>query len=89
MPLKLAIKVVPGASKDAVVGWLGEALKLRVAAQPEKGKANKSVEKLLAAELGLPMKNVQVLSGKTSPHKIVGIEGLSKTELMEMLPDES
>jgi uncharacterized protein (TIGR00251 family) len=88
MPLKLAIKVVPGASKDAVVGWLGTELKLCVAAQPEKGKANKSAEKLLAAELGLPTKNVQVLSGKTSPHKIIGIEGLSKAELMEKLPDE-
>ena len=88
MPLKLAIKVVPGASKDAVVGWLGEELKVRVSAQPEKGKANKSVEKLLAAQLGLPSKNVQVLSGKISPHKIIGIEGLSKAELMEMLPDE-
>ena len=75
--VRLSVKVVPGASKSEVSGWLGDSLKIRVAAQPEKGKANAAVVLVLATSLGLPEKSVSVISGKTAQHQVVEIQGLS------------
>jgi uncharacterized protein (TIGR00251 family) len=83
--MKLGVKVVPGASKDAVVGWLGDELKVRVSAPPEKGKANRAVEKLLASSFGLNAREVSVINGHGSAHKIVELAGLSRSEILAML----
>ena len=82
---KLQVKVIPGASKSEIAGWLGEHLKVRVAAAPEKGKANVAVVTLLAARLGLPRTSVAIASGKTSQKKIVEIHGLSLAQIKRML----
>ena len=37
---KVAVKVVPRASRDEVVGWLGDRLKIKIAAPPQDGRAN-------------------------------------------------
>jgi len=75
------VKVVPGASRDAIAGWLGEALKVRVRATPERGKANAAVEAIVARALGVPGRSVRVASGQTSPHKVLEISGLSEAEI--------
>ena len=77
----LRLKVVPGASNTVVVGRLGDRLKLRVAAPPEKGKANKMVEKLLERELRLSAGSVRVIAGSASPLKTVEIDGVSQETL--------
>lgn len=78
-PVKLNVKVVPGASKTEIVGWLGGALKVRVSAPPERGKANAAVEAILSEALGLPRHSVRVSSGQASARKTVTISGLSET----------
>ena len=50
---RLSLKVVPGSSRDEVVGWLANALKVKVKAPPEKGRANEAVVALLADRLGI------------------------------------
>ena len=87
MPVRLSIKVVPGASRDGVAGWLGDLLKVRVSAPPEKGKANKAVEKVIAGALGLSSKHVSVVAGQTNPRKTVEIEGIDEAELYRRLPE--
>lgn len=79
--VRLAVKVVPGASQDKIAGWLGESLKIRVRAQPEKGKANAAVIALLAALLDTSTKNLRVCSGHTSSAKVIEISGVSEAEL--------
>ncbi len=76
----------PRASRDAVNGWLGEALKISVAAAPERGKANAAVEELIAKVAGVPRSAVRVVVGHTQPRKIVEVEGLSCARLAEKLP---
>ena len=78
---KLRVKVVAGASQNRIVGWLGLTLKLRVHAQPEKGKANSAVVALLADSLGIPARNINIASGQTSRTKVVEIRGMSDAEL--------
>ena len=53
MPIRLSEKVVPRASRNGIAGWLGDELKIRVSAPPEKGEANKAVEDVLAKVLGI------------------------------------
>ncbi len=83
MSATLAVKVVPGASRSKVAGWLGQELKLHISAPPEKGKANQSVEKLLAKTLGLAPRQVNIIKGHTSTHKIVEFLGITQSMLIE------
>lgn len=83
---RLKVKVVPGASRTEIVGRLGEALKVRVAAPPEGGQANREVVALLAARVGLPLAAVSVVSGLTSASKVVAFQGLDEVALRACLP---
>jgi uncharacterized protein (TIGR00251 family) len=73
---RLRVKVVPGSSRNEIVGWLGEAPKIKVTAPPEKGKANEAVIRLLAAALGIATDDISVVSGHSSPAKLVAISGI-------------
>ena len=81
----IAVKVVPRAAKDEIVGWLDQALKVRVAAPPQDGRANRALEQLLAAALGLKKSAVVVAAGRSSAQKRVAIEGLSREEILRRL----
>ena len=74
--VRLKVKVVPGSSRDEIVGWLGDALKIKVMAPPERGKANEAVVELLAAALGISTDDIKVVSGHTSPSKVFAIGGI-------------
>jgi uncharacterized protein YggU (UPF0235/DUF167 family) len=65
---------------------VGDALKIKVAAPPEGGRANRAVEALIARQLGLPKKAARIVSGSASARKIVAIEGLSVAEIKRRLP---
>ena len=84
---RLSLKVIPGSSRSVIAGWLGDVLKVKVAAAPERGKANAAVQALLSEALGVPAKNVTIVSGPTSPRKVVEIAGLSEEELRRKLAD--
>ena len=75
--VEIDVKVVPGASRDRLAGRLGDALKVQVAAPPERGKANQAVEVLLADAFGVPTKAVAVVRGHTTPRKCVRIVGIT------------
>lgn len=82
---EIAVKVVPNASRAQIVGFREGVLKVRVAAPPEAGRANRALEELLAAALGLKRAAVVVASGHGSPRKRVAIEGLSAAEIEQRL----
>lgn len=85
MPTRLKLKVIPSSSRNAVTGWLEDALKIQVTAAPERGKANKAVIALLRKSLGLPRNAVRVLQGETSQTKVVEIDGLSLADIQRLL----
>jgi hypothetical protein len=84
--MKLPVKVVPSSSRNAIDGWLGEALKVRVTAPAERGRANAAVEKLVADALSVPRRQARVITGAASARKIIEIDGLSESEVRSRLP---
>ena len=72
--MKLQIKVIPSSSRDCVVGWLADTLKVKVKAPPDKGKANKAVIKVLENNLGLTKGSIVIISGTTSTRKVIEIK---------------
>ena len=81
----LDLKVTPKASRDALLGWLGEALKVAVTAAPERGRANAAVEALLAGTLDIAPSRVSVVAGHASARKRVAINGLSAEDVRRRL----
>ncbi|MFM9107290.1 MAG: DUF167 domain-containing protein [Chloroflexota bacterium] len=63
------VKAVPGASRDAIAGALGDCLKVRVAAPPEGGKANASIAAMLAARAGIAGRDVHLETGSAQARK--------------------
>lgn len=74
--MKISVKVVPGASRNGIVGWLGEDLKVRIQAPATDGKANDALCEFLASELGLPTRAVRISSGFSLRKKLVEADGL-------------
>src|SRR5690606_11615711 len=78
--LSLFVRVTPNAGRDAIEGVEtrddGTAvLRLRVAAVPDRGKANAAVIALLAKALGLPKSALTLTNGETSRFKTIAIAG--------------
>lgn len=81
----MTVKAVPGSSKDAIIGLLGDMLKIKVSAAPEKGKANKSIIALLSKELGIAKKNIEIISGSTTAIKQIQIAGVTQEDVLSII----
>ncbi len=83
--LVLTVKVVPGSSRTAIAGVLDGMLKVKVAAPPEKGKANKALLDFLAGKLGVKKTTLSIIQGQTNPVKQVEVAGISPQLISEKL----
>jgi uncharacterized protein len=77
---RLRIRVAPGARASAVVGRHGDAWKVRVAAPPERGRANDAVVGVIAQALGVERRNVRLVGGASGRDKVVELTGLTLDE---------
>jgi uncharacterized protein (TIGR00251 family) len=75
----LDVFVQPRAAKDGLVGLHGDALKIKVKAPPEDGKANRAACELVAGLVGVPARDVEVASGAGSRHKRIAIGAAPET----------
>jgi uncharacterized protein len=78
----LGVKVVPGSSRTAIAGIWNGMLKVKIAAPPEKGKANLALAEFLAGKLGVKARDVQIISGQTNPVKQVEIGARLDPEIL-------
>lgn len=83
--VQFTVKVVPGSSKTAIAGTLGPMLKVKIAAPPENGKANKSLIEFLAREIGVKKQAVTIISGLTNPVKQLQIAGVNTEDIVAAL----
>lgn len=68
----------PGARRAAITGTHGEALKIKVAAPPAAGAANRAIEEALAGALGVSRGSVEVVRGASSRLKKVKVSGIDE-----------
>jgi uncharacterized protein len=80
-----SVKVVPRSSRTAIAGILNGMLKVKLAAAPEKGKANQALIEFLADLLGVKKNTIKITSGQTSPVKTVQIADVSVKSLLDKL----
>jgi uncharacterized protein (TIGR00251 family) len=73
--LRVAIWVRPGASKVEIGGRHGDALVVRVTARAVEGKATEAALRALAEALSVRRRDVRLVAGTTSRHKIVEVDG--------------
>lgn len=72
--MEIRVKVIPKSSKTALVGLMPDGTyKIKVAATPEKGKANRALCEFLAGHFDVGITQVQILSGETSHIKRIRI----------------
>ncbi len=71
--LVLDLHVQPGAKKTEFAGMHGERRKVRLAAPPVDGKANDALIEFIAAQYGVPKRNVTIDAGEHSRQKRVTV----------------
>jgi hypothetical protein len=80
-----SVKVVPRSSKTAIAGVLGGMLKIKLAAAPEKGKANESLIEFLTDTTGIKKNAIKITSGLASQVKTIQITGVSAEFLLSRI----
>ena len=81
----LGIRVQPRSSDNALVGWIGDTVKVRVTAPPVEGAANTACLSVLSKLLDVPFTHVSLVKGEHSRNKIVRILGLTMDQVQTRL----
>ena len=81
--VRVAVWVVPGASREEVTGTHAGALRVRVSAPAEAGKANRAAASLVARALG--GRSGEVVAGSTARRKEVVVLGVTLPAARERL----
>jgi uncharacterized protein len=76
----LRLRVIPGARRDEIAGWYGDAVKVRCQAPALDGRANESVIEFLAERLRVKRSDIELVQGERSRGKVVQISGLAAEE---------
>ena len=78
------VRVAPRASRSEVAGLQDGVLRIRIAAPPVDGAANRELVKFLSKQLKVPQAAVTLVTGNNSRHKTVSIANPSQTTLDEL-----
>lgn len=83
--VRLHLRIVPRADRNAVQGVQGDALKIRLQAPPVDNKANEALVRFLADQLDLPRHRLRLAAGAAGRNKQVVVAGLEKNEIARRL----
>jgi uncharacterized protein (TIGR00251 family) len=79
--MTFTVRIVPRASTSEIVGDHEGALRIRIAAPPVAGAANRELIRLLAKRLKVPQNAVEIIAGASSKSKIIRLKGVTATAL--------
>lgn len=83
--VQVSIRLQPRASRTEIVGPVGDALKVRVAAPPVEDAANEALLRFLARRTGLARSAIRLVRGRTARQKVVAFEGVAAAEVAARL----
>ncbi len=81
----LLVKVTPNAGRNEITGFTDDALRVKIAAPPVKGKANKELIDFLSRALGVKKSSLSIVKGRTGRNKVIAIEGMSRDDILRHL----
>ena len=81
----IKVKVIPRSSRTEILGKENDIYRMKLTDPPVEGKANKAVIELLAEKLGVPKREIEIVSGKTGRLKTIRIRGLAAGEVAQAL----
>lgn len=84
--MRLAVQITPNARKTEVVGIIGDALKIKLQAQPVEGQANAALIKWLSQQLHLPRTAITLTHGTTSRRKLLELRGTDLDTVRHLAP---
>jgi hypothetical protein len=82
---RLEVRIQPGASKNKIISYENNILKMKIAAPPIEGKANQKLVDFLSDNLDIAKSNIRIKVGMTGKCKILEINDISSEELKHRL----
>jgi len=81
----IKVKIIPGSSKNKVIGVYNNSLKITITAPPIEGKANKKCITYIAKCFDVAKSKIEIISGQTSKNKLIKIYDISQREFLDKL----
>jgi uncharacterized protein (TIGR00251 family) len=81
----IPIRVQPRASRDAIAGVHGGALKIALRAPPVEGAANLALVTFLAKKLEIAQHRVRLVRGMNAKQKVIAVEGMSPASVHALI----
>jgi uncharacterized protein (TIGR00251 family) len=69
----IPVKIVPRSSKNQIVGWQGDVLKIKIKSPPVDGEANAELVRFLAEALDIPKSKIEIIKGQSAKNKLLRI----------------
>ena len=82
---RITVRLTPRGGRDAIDGWDGDVLRVRVASAPVDGKANDALLRVLSKALGIAPSQITLVSGAQARVKTVDVDGLAVDDIRATL----
>ena len=82
----IAIKVIPGAPGNRIIGRRGDELVVKIVAPPEEGKANRELVSFLARTLEIAKSEITLVRGAASRHKVLALPVAVREKVAAFFP---
>ncbi len=83
----IAVKVTPRSSRNQIAGKEKDVYRVKVTSAPVDGKANDALVGFLSERLGVPKRDIEIVSGNTGRLKRVRVRGLTAGEIDQILEE--
>ena len=82
---RLYVRVTPQARRNEVIGFNQGVLHVRVAALPDRGRANRELIDYLSRLLDISQSSLHLIKGHTSRNKVIAVDGLSREDIIQRI----